>query len=210
MTKKQILMTLWRLATLAFALYGLALQLLPNTFYNLTYYTLLSNVLVAGFLIWILVLMFKGKWSVLNSSPFLRLKAGVTMSILLTFLVYAIMLAPIAAPEDFYHWKNYTLHYLVPIFFTIDWCLFDRPGAYHKLDPFLWTLLPLLYMVFALIKGYIFRIPIPDQAESPYPYFFLNIDQIGWTGFLGYAIAIFIGYLVLGYVLYFVKRSKRS
>lgn len=210
MTQKQILMTLWRFVTLAFALYGLALQLLPDTFYNLTYYTLLSNVLVAGFLSWILVLMFKGKWSVLNSSAFLRLKAGVTMSILLTFLVYAIMLAPIAAPEDFYHWKNYTLHYLVPIFFTIDWCLFDRPGAYHKLDPLLWTLLPLLYMVFALIKGYIFRIPIPDQAESPYPYFFLNIDQIGWTGFLGYAIAIFIGYLVLGYGLYFVKRSKHS
>lgn len=124
MTKKQILMTLWRFVTLVFALYGLALQLLPDTFYNLTYYTLLSNVLVAGFLIW--------------------------------------------------------------------------------------TLLPLLYMVFALVKGYIFRIPIPDQAESPYPYFFLNVDQIGWTGFLGYAIAIFIGYLVLGYGLYFVKRSKHS
>ena len=66
MTKKQILMTLWRFVTLVFALYGLALQLLPDTFYNLTYYTLLSNVLVAGFLIWILVLMFKGKWSVLD------------------------------------------------------------------------------------------------------------------------------------------------
>lgn len=204
---KQSIMILLRLMILGFAIFGLYLQLFPNQFYQLNYYTLLSNILVAGFLIWTLVLMGKGQWDSLASTSFLRLKAGVTMSILLTFLVYTVLLAPIAAPEDFYNWKNYTLHYLVPILFFIDWLFFDEKGHYQLWDPFHWTLVPLVYMAFSLIKGFVFRIPIPDQKESPYPYFFLNVEKIGWDGFLVYATAIFILYVVLGYLMVLIKRK---
>lgn len=196
---------IWRVWIIVFAVIGLFLQLWPNQLYNLTYYTLLSNILVVGFVGYLLFLMRQRDIVTLSSERIIRLKASVTMAITLTFLVYAILLAPIAEPEDFYSIKNYTLHYIVPIMMIIDWLVSDKRGQYRKYDPFLWTIIPLLYMIFSLIKGIIFKTPIPDQKESPFPYFFLNINKIGWSGFFKYAIAIFILYVLLGYIVYSIK-----
>lgn len=210
MKQTSFLTWIWRMAIVGFGLYGLYLQLFPDDFYNLTYYTLISNILVVVFWIYLLFLMAKNKVSKLTSPKIVRLKGAFTMAIILTFLVYMILLAPIAEPKDFYNWKNYTLHYIVPIMTIIDWLMLDPKNQYRKSEPFIWTLIPLLYMAFSLIKGYVFNIEIPDQKHSPYPYFFMNINNIGWDGFLKYAIAIFIFYVVLGYILYFVKTRKKG
>lgn len=205
MKQRSLFAWIWRLAIVGFGSYGLYLQLWPNQFYNLTYYTLISNVLIVVFWIYLLFLMAQGHEQRLLSHKTMRFKGGLTISILLTFLVYAILLAPVADPKDFYHWKNYTLHYIVPVMVFIDWLVFDRRHAYRKIEPVIWTILPLAYMVFSLIKGYIFNIPIPDQKHSPYPYFFMNITDIGWMGFLQYAAGIFVFYMLLGYLMYAVK-----
>lgn len=210
MKQTSFLTWIWRMAIVGFGLYGLYLQLFPDDFYNLTYYTLISNILVVVFWIYLLFLMSKNRVSKLTSPKIIRLKGAFTMAIILTFLVYMILLAPIAEPKDFYNWKNYTLHYIVPIMTIIDWLMLDPKNQYRKLEPFIWTLIPLLYMAFSLIKGYVFNIEIPDQKHSPYPYFFMNINNIGWDGFLKYAVAIFIFYVVLGYILYFVKTRKKG
>lgn len=210
MKQTSFLTWIWRMAIVGFGLYGLYLQLFPDDFYNLTYYTLISNILVVVFWIYLLFLMSKNKVSKLTSPKIVRLKGAFTMAIILTFLVYMILLAPIAEPKDFYNWKNYTLHYIVPIMTIIDWLMLDPKNQYRKSEPFIWTLIPLLYMAFSLIKGYVFNIEIPDQKHSPYPYFFMNINNIGWDGFLKYAVAIFIFYVVLGYILYFVKTRKKG
>lgn len=201
---------IWRLSTVGFAVYGLFLQLWPNKWHQLSYFTLLSNIFVLIMLVFLLFTMLKGDTKKLVSTSTLRIKAAVTMTVLLTFIVYNVLLAPVAEPKDFYHWKNYTLHYIVPIMFFIDWLVFDVRGVYKKNDPINWTFVPLLYMVISLIKGYIFNVPIPGQPNSPYPYFFLNVNKLGWMGLGKYVVAIFVAYMILGYGLYAIKMFRAT
>lgn len=201
---------LFRLFIVGMAGFGLYLQLFPNFWFRLTYYTLISNFMVAGFYLFVIFKMVKSPVESMEDESLIRMKAGVTVAILLTFLVYMILLAPIAKPEEFYHWKNYTLHYIVPISTTVDWLLFDRKGCYKRIDPVLWTVVPIFYAIFSLVKGGIFRVPIPMQEHSPYPYFFLNIDKYGWGGFFKYFIGILACYMVIGYLMFLVKKNFKK
>lgn len=203
------LLIIFRLFIVGMAGFGLYLQLFPDYWFRLTYYTLLSNIIAFGFYLYLLVKMITSPVESLEDERLMRLKAGMTVAVLLTFLVYVALLAPIAKPEDFYHWKNYTLHYIVPISTTVDWLLFDKKGCYKRIDPMLWTIVPILYTVGSLIKGYIFRIPIPMQEHSPYPYFFLNVDKYGWDGFFKYFFGILVCYMVLGFTMYLIKRGRK-
>lgn len=187
---------------------GIGLELYKKGLYMLTYYTLLSNILVVGFSLYLLKKMLKDYQSALTNRGLLRLKGAVTIAIMLTFLVYHFMLAPLATPEKYYQVENFLVHYIVPILFFLDWLLVDKRGQYQRLDPILWCLVPALYSIGALIKGYFFQIEIPGQVNSPYPYFFLNIDRFGFLGVFQFMVGILLGYLVLGLVLYGIKMYK--
>ena len=80
----------------------------------LLYYTVLSNLLVVIFTGYLLIKMRSGgdSW---QSSGILRLKGGVTMSIMITCVIYHFMLAPLTT--DFYRLENFLCHYIVPLWF---------------------------------------------------------------------------------------------
>lgn len=187
---------------------GLFTQMYPDKLFKLTYYTTLSNLLVVGFFSWILYLMWTKNEATLNSRVFLRWKGSVTILITLTFLVYAILLAPQADPEDFNTIHNYALHYVVPILVLVDWLIFDKGKIYKWSDPLLWTIAPLSYLAFSLIKGYVLNVPIPDSKHSPYPYFFLNVNQYGWDGVGKYVLMISLAYIVLGLLIVSIKNIQ--
>lgn len=200
----------YRVLLLLLTITGLALQIYPDEWFQLTYYTLQSNIAVACCLIVLISAMLQQGKSSLTNPTILRLKGATTIAIALTLLVYHFMLAPIAKPEDFYTPENFLQHYIVPIGFILDWLMIDQRRHYRYFDPLLWTLFPLLYTVYALIRGYIFQIPIPDQQHSPYPYFFVDINQLGWSGFFIYFIIILTGYILLGYFMLIIKGCQKK
>ena len=118
----------------------------------LLYYTVLSNLLVVIFTAYLLLKMRSGgdSW---QSAGILRLKGGVTMSIMITCVIYHFMLAPLTT--DFYRLENFLCHYIVPLWFLADTIIFDKSRQYKLVDPMLWTSLPLLYMIFALLNGFV-------------------------------------------------------
>ena len=93
----------------------------------LLYYTVLSNLLVTIFTGYLLRVMSRSgeNW---QSPTLLRLKGGVTMSIMITCVIYHFMLAPIAT--DFYRVENFLCHYIVPLWFLADTLFFDKRGQY--------------------------------------------------------------------------------
>ena len=183
---------------------GIFIQLYLYGINKLMYYTNLSNLLVSIFAIYMVVAMVQNKD--LQTTNFLRIKAAVTMSIMITFVIYHFMLAPLAT--DFWRVENMLCHYITPLYFFFDTLLVDRQRQYQLLDPLRWTALPLLYMAFALFNGLVLKWPIPDAKDSPFAYYFLNVHKYGWSYVLTHAVVIFLAYLLAGYLLYFIKTIK--
>ena len=172
----------------------------------LLYYTVLSNLLVTVFTAYLLYVMRRSgeNW---QSQHLLRLKGGVTMSIMITCVIYHFMLAPIAT--DFYRLENFLCHYIVPLWFLADTLLFDKQGQYKIWDPVLWTILPLVYMLFALFNGLVLKLPVPNSKVSPFPYFFLDVAK-GWDVVIKWCLIIFAAYMVAGFIFYLIKQFKRK
>lgn len=173
----------------------------------LLYYTVLSNLLVmifTGYLLW----KMRREGDHWQSSSLLRLKGGVTMSIMITCVIYHFMLAPLT--KDFYRLENFLCHYIVPIWFLVDTIIFDKSRQYKWFDPIVWTVLPLLYMGFAILNGFVLKMDVPNAKDSPFPYFFLNANKYGWGFVFRWAAIIFVAYMVSGYLFYLVKNIKKS
>lgn len=202
--KKETLLFYSRCLLAALALLGTSIQLIKYGPGMMMYYTVQSNLLVSLFALYMVGAMRQGKD--LQSPSFLRIKAAVTMSIMITFVIYHFMLAPLAT--DFWRVENMLCHYITPLYFFFDTLLVDRQRQYQLLDPLRWTALPLLYMAFALLNGLVLKWPIPDAKDSPFAYYFLNVHKYGWSYVLTHAVVIFLAYLLAGYLLYLIKSIK--
>lgn len=186
------------------AILGTALEIIKYGPGMLLYYTVLSNLLVSIFACYMVYAMVKQLD--LQSQDFLRMKAAVTMSIMITCVVYHFMLAPLAT--DFWRVENMLCHYIVPLYFLLDTLFVDRQRQYKWFDPIWWTILPLAYMAFGLFNGFVLKLPIPDAKDSPFAYFFLNVPKYGWVYVLTYATSIFVAYLICGFCLSGIKTIK--
>ncbi len=98
------------------AITGTALEIIKYGIGMLMYYTVQSNLLVSLFAIYMVYAMSKSVD--LQTSRFFRIKAAVTMSIMITCVVYHFMLAPLA--DDFWRLENLLCHYIVPLYFLLD------------------------------------------------------------------------------------------
>ena len=204
MMKKETLLFYSRCVLAILAVLGTSIQLIKYGPGMMMYYTVQSNLLVSLFALYMVGAMRQGKD--LQSPSFLRIKAAVTMSIMITFVIYHFMLAPLAT--DFWRVENMLCHYITPLYFFFDTLLVDRQRQYQLLDPLRWTALPLLYMAFALLNGLVLKWPIPDAKDSPFAYYFLNVHKYGWSYVLTHAVVIFLAYLLAGYLLYLIKSIK--
>ena len=97
---------------------GVYLQLTKHGgFGMMLYYTILSNMLVMFFMGDMVWRMVRGRST--QTQGYLRMKGAVTMSIMITCVIYHFMLAPLATPEKFYRLENFLCHYIVPLMFSL-------------------------------------------------------------------------------------------
>lgn len=176
---------------------GIFLQIRADGIGMLMYYTILSNISVTGFLGYLLIAG--------QDSRIERIKGGITTAIMTTCLVYHFMLAPVLDPAKFYTAENFICHYILPLGFLLDTLLADKE-SYRPFDPIFWVLIPAVYFVWILLNGLVFKISIP-LVDSPYPYFFVNADELGWTVVIRNTLFVGIGYVMLGYALYYIKKG---
>ncbi len=144
-------------------------------FQFLDYFTYLSNVVVVGMLLTLIL-------GVCGRSFFLY---G-TVYISVTFLIYTTLLSPGLGEESM---QSLVLHFIVPLFVIFDFFIFSAPKklSYKKVLGILGF--PLLYGAYVLIYG--------SLTES-YPYFFVDVTEIGYVGFLKSALLMALGFVVLG------------
>lgn len=196
----------------ALGILGVSLQIAQDGWSMLLYYTVLSNILVFSFLIY-LVKAEQDKAD-LTATGLVRIKGGVTMAITITFVIYHFLLAPLAKAEDFWNIRNFLVHYIVPIGMIMDTLVWDKKRSYRLIDPILWSVTPLAYCLLALFNGLVTKLPVPGAVDSPFPYFFINVSKYGWLTVLQNSLGIFIGYVLVGYLLviskYFLGKKQSN
>lgn len=147
------------------------------------YFTVLTNVLVAATFLKISLLPRRTK-AVWN--------AGLTLWICAVGAVYHVILADIWQPEGLAWWADQGLHTVVPILVLIWWLTLDDKAELRSQHALLWLIWPLLYCVYALIRG---------GATGFYPYPFVDVATLGIgqvvTNIAGLVLAFGLGGLAL-------------
>ncbi len=184
--------------------------------YMLIFYTIQSNVLCFIFFLLLVIRTFidlKNK-GIRGTTVFLpHFKGAVTMAIAITFLIYNFVLVPqylstLKAGYNILSWQNILVHYFVPLVVIFDWLLFDKKLNFRWYDPIIWLFIPVGYFIFILIRAKVGG--IIEIVSSPYPYFFIDVDLLGWLKVIKNAGILTFGFLVLGYLLFLIDKIRFS
>lgn len=126
--------------------------------------------------------------------------------IMVTFFVYNILLADEnTIVQYFTSQSNMIMHVILPIMFILNWVLFYKHDLLKWYQPLLSVVMPVVYVVFILIRASILK---GAENVELYPYFFLNVEELGWNGFFAWIAALFIVFVALGYILYGLDRIR--
>jgi len=173
------------------------------------YYTNLSNYICLGFMFASLVFTVKAankkEDGACTLAPAFKFMCMIMIAV--TFLVYNILLAKDKTPVEYFtSLSNLTLHLILPIMFILDWVLFYEHGKTKWSYPLLSLIMPLVYVALILIRS-----AIVNHETTPvvYPYFFLNVDNLGWGGFFTWLIILITIFIIIGYLIYILDHIKQ-
>src|SRR5690606_33471008 len=88
---------------------------------------------------------------------------------------------------------------------TVTMCvyLFVPKGSFRAADPLLWALIPLAYLVFALVFGGLGGEFAPGRS---YPYPFLGVATLGAAGVAAWVAGLTVALIGVGYVFVAIDR----
>ena len=185
------------------------------------YFTNISNFLCLGVMIAALVQTAKRKEDgYVTAAPLLKFVG--MLGILLTFLVFNFMLAGAAGRDPQLNWRigSLSFHVVLPIMYIADWFLFYERKKCKWYYPIASIGFPLAYAIFLLIQAVILKfdssILIPTTTTPLiYPYFFVNLDNLGVTGVLVWIGILALGFVTVGFLLYgidnfLIKKPKNN
>lgn len=180
------------------------------------HFTNISNFLCIGVMLASLIETAKKKEnSYVTVAPVLKF-IGV-LGILLTFLVFNIMLAGAEGRDPQANWRIGSLcfHVVLPIMYIADWFLFRERKKCRWYYPLVSICFPLAYAIFLLIQAIILKfdssILIPTTTTPLiYPYFFVNLDNLGVSGVLMWIAILAVAFAAVGFAFLGLDRIGKK
>ncbi len=123
--------------------------------------------------------------------------AAVALYILIVSLIYYTILMNSRPLLPIEMVATHILHGYVPLAYLGLWFFKFRNGDLKYSDSFKWVLFPLGYFIYILLRG---------AVIDAYPYFFVNVAQIGYPMVLLYAVGILTVFLISGLSLVVIDR----
>lgn len=136
-------------------------------------------------------------------------KYTATVSLLVTMLIAHFMLFDAMFRGGELVWHLVILHYVVPLMALLDWAFFDEKGKMPLWGPVVWMSLVLAYLAFAMVYVGVFGGYMGGGTTgdiTPYPYTFLDPGLSGAGGVAAFCSAMFVLFLLLGYLLLALDR----
>ena len=127
-----------------------------------------------------------------------RLLAGAVSAIVLVAIVFALLLQgdrPLAGATAA---ADFLLHKVTPALAAIFWLVYAPKGKLTWRDPLDWSLYPLVYLIYALIRGHF---------EGIYAYPFIDVAANGWPQVLLTAAIIAVGFIGAGQLMVLLDRA---
>ena len=130
-----------------------------------------------------------------------RAKGAVTICITVTLLVYHFLVyegSMLTIDTDIY---NLITHYIVPIMVIAHWIIFDKKGTYKKIDPLLWTIIPIGYFSWANVVAAMNTVT-PYWDGEFYPYSFMDLTIHPLSKVVITIVLLLLFFIALGYGVY--------
>lgn len=143
--------------------------LLETTIRFFSYFTILTNSIVALYFTNRVYKCLKTK--TISTENFGHLTA-ITIYILIVGLVYQIILRHSWSPQGLQKFIDEVLHSVIPILVLVYWFMNKKNMHLNYNQIAYWLIFPLLYLFYALIRGY---------YSNFFPYPFLNFLDIGFS-----------------------------
>lgn len=213
MINNRITQLIYRTIFLTISLFGIIESF--GLFYGQTpgfgcfvYYTSLSNFLCFGVMmaVWIKTIKHINKNEIRgNNDCLVHLKFSTTIIILVTFVVYNFILTDSMFGEGWNTLGNMIKHIICPLLFVLDYILFDAHYIVKWYDPLLCPVLPIIYVASILIRGAI----LPnDYAGVVYPYFFLDVNKLGYSGVFIWVLILVLAFVAIAFILFFYDKIE--
>lgn len=162
---------------------------LTSVFWELArYFTHLTNALVA---LALADTALRGRWQ--NGS----LPAALTVWIVAVGVVYHLLLSASHDPQGWEIWANIGEHSIVPAAMLALWLVAAPKTGLTLVHPAIWSLWPLLYAVYAILRGI---------RDGIYPYFFLDPVTSGIGVVAAYVFGLGVFFLASGAGLVILSR----
>lgn len=166
----------------------------PGLWSLVRFFTIITNTLVGigfGLIAW------KGRAAV---SP--RLLGAIVLAIALVGVVFNLLLGGLVHATIWDVLGDKVHHLIAPIAVPLWWLVYAPHGRLSWKDPFVWALYPLAY------SGYVIaRVALQDDAAPlRYPYFFMDVDRLGWATALLNMTAIAAGFVAAGLAAVWLDR----
>ena len=124
---------------------------------------------------------------------------GLTLAILLVGIVYTLLLRGLVELSGGAVLADLLLHKVSPILMPLWWLVFAPHRQLRWSAPVWWSLYPLVYFVYALARG---------AFGDKYPYPFMDVGKLGVAQTAINAVAIAAGFLIVGYGVVWLDRSR--
>lgn len=131
-----------------------------------------------------------------GESPLPLFKGICTMSITLTGIVAAAIVASEFDAHTPSGIATVLLHIVTPVLIMADWLLFDTKGRWKKTAPLWWLTVPYIYFAFIMVSSRF----MDKEAPLRFPYPFLDYEQMGIMMLLLVVGVMTAVYLVISYL----------
>ncbi|MFJ3371277.1 Pr6Pr family membrane protein [Pseudomonas sp. NPDC086251] len=163
----------------------LAASLMGGLMSFFSYFTVLSNTLVATVLTCELTSRESAarRWFL---QPWVS--SGVAVSIAVVGLAYSVLLRHLWHPEGWQWLADELMHDVMPLLFLIYWWCCVPKGTLRLKHIALWVIYPVVYFAYSLLRG---------NVLATYPYPFIDVEKLGYPQVFFNAAGLLAGFVVI-------------
>ena len=169
---------------------------LSRTVVSFSYFTNLTNALVVVMAVALLI----GRGRLASFFKSLSVQSAVCLYIAFVGLAYWSLLSGQIELKTILDWiPELTAHTLSPILGVVYWVRAVPRGQLQWRDPVIWLIYPIAYLIYWLIRG---------PLVGYYPYFFVDVNELGYGGVAMWSGILIVVFLVLGSLMVLIDRRQ--